>query len=768
MKPETLYISPLQFAMEDTLAIQSAVNAAAAEDIQVVSVSAKPDGSPWHLTAPVVLPSYMTVIVDGAVVEAEDVAFRNANAHKADKRNLAGEQHKIFLLGRNGGTIRSLNGRPVIVLDNCRDCRIADLELQGSVELTYFRYGKVQQLKISHCRHGVIFREGCSNIILESLWAHTEDSAIVTCGGSGTVMGRDNGIYNSIFCRIQAKTAGAPAVQLRSGVSPLSNIVLRDVTDETVGGGASVVLGAEGDSGSIRDLTVRGVSSNRDGVRCEGPCDGCFFAGILSAGERLAAHPGSTRCHLSEETLEIVLPRFPVPQADRPFVTPNMEGIMGQTDSESIQNAVDTAAKTGLGLVVIPRWNVRTQQAKWELGKVVRVPSDVTVVFLQAYLRLEDFCYCNMFANSNAYRTEGRSVAFEEHDLTFTGIGDAVLDGGIPNGLLEKTCFLYGLPDKRHNATMLFNNVRRLVIENLQLRQARWYNLYFIHCDTCRVSNIDLDNHTDHTNRDGVDIRSGCHNFLVENITGTTGDDTVALNNLGNDGNDGRYVEGKDRDTKNMIIRNVKADAAQWFTVRLLCQDRNLEHDFTLDTIMDVSTAAQKRGVGAAIMVGSNEYHYKVRAQLGDLAHLTIRDVYCRSRKAVAFDGYSDDVSISNVHVYGEGYSAIAVGDRACVRDVRVDGVFYRRSHVRLRDNIPANQSEGIVISLPDMTTESLTVSNVYAESAKVGVLVSGKAHVTVDNFSIDQTSYAEALCAPGCELTVNGEAVEQTPFHFL
>ena len=44
------------------------------------------------------------------------------------------------------------------------------------------------------------------------------------------------------------------------------------------------------------------------------------------------------------------------------------------------------------------------------------------------------------------------------------------------------------------------------------------------------------------------------------------------------------------------------------------------------------------------MMIGSHEYHYKIPAQVGDLAHLTIRDVYTRSRKGVAFGGCSDDV----------------------------------------------------------------------------------------------------------------------------
>jgi len=762
MKKEKLFFSPLEFSGEDTAAIQQAVDAAEREDIQVVSIPPKPDGSAWHLTEPVLLPSYITVILDGSVVEAEGIAFTNRNAGKL--RTLGGEQHKIFLLGRHGGTIRGIDNASQIRLSNCRDCRIADLRFEGGsgVELDYFRYGKVQQLLFRDSLHAVMFREGCNNIILESVSGETREETIAACGGNGTVMGREADISNSILCRIRAKTQGAPAVSLRAGEVPLYNIVLRDVTDETAAAGASVVIGSAEDAGSIRDLTVRGVKTQRDAVATCAVCDGMFYANLQCKGKPLTAAFENTRELLVEEPMEIVLPQYPEEKPDRPFLTPNAEEFFGETDGQTIQNTVDAAARQGIGLVVIPRWNVRAQQARWDMERAVKVPSNMTIVFLQAYLRQADFCYENMFINSRAYAHEGRCIAHEEHGLTFSGIGDVVLDGGKPNGLLEKTCNMYGLPDKRHNATVLFNNVRNLVLENMQFRQSRWYGTYFIHCDTCRISNLDFDEWEDCCNRDGVDIRSGCHNFLVENITGTTGDDTVALNNLGNDGNDGRYVAGKDPDTLHMVIRNVKSDAGRWFTVRLLCQDRHLEQDFTLDTIMDVSSADNQKGVDSVVMIGSHEYHYKIPAELGDLAHLTIRDVYSRSRKGVSFGGCSDDVSVSNVHTYADGHCAIAVRVEAKVRDVRIGGVFYRRDHLRLRTAAPTAQYEGVVIDLPNLRTESMEIDHVYADTARIGVFLNGQANVTVKNFHLADADIP-MLCGKESCLTVNGETIHQT-----
>ena len=750
---EKLYFSPAEFPEKnDTAAIQAAVDEAKKQDVCVVAIHPKADGTPWYMDVPIRLPSGITVILDGAVLEAVGTAFENENAGT--------EQKKIFLLGRHGGTIRCTGDVPAIRFYNCRDCRVADLSLEGGsgIDLAFFRYSKLQQLKFSGSTHAVVFREGCNNIILESVQAHTRQEAILTRGGSGTVLGRNPAIYNSILCRIQATTQGAPAVSLQAGLVPLYNIVLRDVTDDTQGAEESVILSAG------RDLTVRGVKSARNALRTLKSCDGLFASNLQCQGQPMQAQGENTRSFLDDETMQIVLPQFHQEKPDRPFLTPNDPELRGETDGQSIQNAVDAAQSRGIGLVVIPRWNVRRQKALWDIEKAVRVPSNMTIVFLHAYLRQADFCYENMFINSRAYESEGRCLAHEEHDLAFIGIGDAVLDGGEPNGLLEKTCNLYGLPDKRHNATVLFNNVRNLVLENFQIRQSRWYGTYFIHCDTCRISNLDFDNWEDCCNRDGVDIRSGCHNFLVENITGTTGDDTVALNNLGNDGNDGRYVEGKDPDTLHMVIRNVKSDAGRWFTVRLLCQDRHLEQDFTLDTIMDVAESENQKGVNATVVAGSHEYHYKIPAELGDLAHLTIRDLYGRGRRVLAFGGCSDDVNASNIHGYGDNSAAVSVFRRAKTRNVRIKGVFYRTEQKRLfATDSPVDTWEGMVVDLTNLDTEQMSVSHVYGKNARLGVCVTGSAKVCVSDFYLEEASHLETLCGSNCTLTVNGEEVPQT-----
>ena len=774
---QTLYFSPLEFPeLADADAFQAAVDAAVSAKVKVVVATAKPDGTPWHLEKPVVLPSYFTLILSGCTVECTDTAF--VNQHWENPKTLAKECHKLFILGRKEAKIVALGEKPQILLANARDCRIAGLTFEGGagLDLNHLQYSKLQMLSFRGSRHGVFFREGCNNIILESVDAETVEEAILARGGESRILARDPEIFNSILCRIRAKTQGAPAVALYAGLDRLYNIVLRDLTDDTTETGFSVVIGDDADPGEIRDLTVRGVQSNRNAVATNALCDGNFYSN-LRPGAGFAAFTAAkknTREYVEDKTMEIVLPQFREELPDRNFVTASDEGFFGTGDADTVQNAVNFAARENIGCVVIPAWNARTECDKWVFEKAVKVPSNMTIVFLHSYIQHQDFMYENLFTNSRAYENEGRCIAHEEHDLTFTGIGDAVLDGAKQNGLKEKTCFLYGLPDKRPNATVLFNNVRNLILENFQIRDSRWYGTYFIHCDTARISNIDLDNGEDFCNRDGVDIRQGNHNFLIENITGTTGDDTVALNNLGNDGNDGRYVEGKDMDTLNMVMRNIKSDAGRWFTVRLLCQDRHLEQHFTLDTIMDVSRRENQKRVDAAVMVGSHEYHYKIPAELGDLAHITIRDVYSRANYGVALGGFSDDVDISNVHTYDDGLSVMGVRGAglatllpkvvAQVRGVRASGLFYKRESDQLDPDMTMPKTLPVyAMSFNGIRTfDPIEISHVYADTAQLGVYLTGEAQVKITDCHLENIPQT-ALVGSNCSLTINGQTAEQT-----
>lgn len=762
---ERIFITPkFKSGVSDAVLIQEAVEEAKKSKINVLFISRKLSGENWLLTSPIRLPDYFTVIISNCTIESEGTVFVNENYDNST--TLKTEAHKIFILGRKGAILKSKSDYPQIVINNARDCRIAGVNFigGGGVSLTHVRYSKIQMLTFKDSKNALSYFEGCNNIITESVDAATKEEAFVVLGGKSRVLVKEPEIFSSIFCRMKVKTLGAPAFKLRAGESDLYNIVIRDLTDETSSEGYSLIIGDKFDSGKISDVTVRGVNSLRSAVITKSETDGSFYSNIRCAQGLLPLfkEQNNTRDFYEEERMEIVLPQFREELPDREFVTPNSAEFFGKGDAESVQNAVNYASRKGINCVVIPSFNLRTKTNEWVFEKAVKIPSYMTVVFLHSFIKHKDFMYENLFINSLAYDSVDRSISKEEHDITLMGVGDAVLSGGKHNGLKEKTCFLYGLPDKRPNATVLFNNVRNMVLENFQIHDSRWYGTYFIHCDTVRISGIDFDNGEDYCNRDGVDMRQGNHNFLVENITGVTGDDTVALNNLGNDGNDGRYVEGKDCDTLNVVIRNIKSDAGRWFNVRLLCQDRHLEQNFILDTIMDVSRPDSKKRCDATVVIGSHEYHYKIPAEIGDLAHITVRDVYTRGVHGVAFGGFSDDVKISNVHAYNDACVALTARITASVRDIEVSGIFYKclsenpDSDLTVRVDRPFN-----AIHFNNFKTETpLKIKNVFVSGAKRSVYVGGKCEVEIENLYEDNTKDSP-FASKESTLFIDGKRIE-------
>ena len=77
----------------------------------------------------------------------------------------------------------------------------------------------------------------------------------------------------------------------------------------------------------------------------------------------------------------------------REYITPNDADVMAESDSKSIQNAVDEAKKTGINKVVIPRINKRTEKGRWDVDKAIIITSNLEIVLDNCYIILH--CHCN-------------------------------------------------------------------------------------------------------------------------------------------------------------------------------------------------------------------------------------------------------------------------------------------------------------------------------------------------------------------------------------
>lgn len=768
---EKLYVTPNDFAAgTDQEAIQRAVAEAVRQEIRRVVIPANNERTGndyWELDGPIFLPSEITVILDGALIRSKGVAFQNEAVDDPNGRCMGREQRNIFLIGQHGGRIEGLRNSPQIRLFNVYKYRVDGITFcgGGGVQLEFTRNGKLLHLQFRDSLYGISLFEGNRNLIVENIAGTTFQEFILVRGGNGTLLGRDPDIREIILCRMQAQTSGTPAVGLYAGSIKICNLVVRDLTDNT-SGGVSVCVGNVSDPGEIRDVTIRGVSSRRCAVETVVACDGMYYTSLHTPDgiPKLVQRKENTRELLDNDETEIILPQFSELSIDTPFLTPNQPEFWAQSDAQTIMNTIAAASERGINHVVIPRWNMRANQPRWDIDETISLPSDMTVELWGCHLRLADFCYCNMFSNSNAYMTEERTSASEQKNIRITGVGDAVLDGGNHNGLLEKTANKNGLPHIVHNVMVLFINVSGVVVENIHICRQRFYGCSFYFCDHGRVSNIDFYSRELVPNLDGVDLRTGTQHFLVENITGTTSDDAVAMNNLSGDCLYNRGVVDKAPASHHILVRNVMADPARWYVVRLLLHDGHTLQDVVVDTVIDASLTEFKKRPQACFNIGFPEYIRVRETELGELARITVRDLYSRSDCMIEIGSRVKDLHIRNGHAHGDGIPAmVTVRIRTEVENLYAKGLFYRPEQKSLyltqpdKSNSTKPTYKGTLFNLQHFQAKNVVFEDIFADKCQNIAFMTGGGRIDIRNLSVNEYSCTYAESGPDCELNING-----------
>ena len=346
------------------------------------------------------------------------------------------------------------------------------------------------------------------------------------------------------------------------------------------------------------------------------------------------------------------------------YTTPNAytEG----TDALRIQAAIADAKKTGCNTVLIPRRNEATGEDLWIIDQTVRLPSDITVILDGCHLRMADGVMCRMLENENAEEAVGLLPEGTQQNIHLVGRGGALLDGGLDNGLCEKTGGKNGLPSVWNNLTVYFHNVQNFSISGLTVRDQRWWAICLMYSSFGKISDIrfeitvryprGIDTETGYwRNQDGIDLRVGCHDITIEGISGETGDDVIACTALAGQGGyeAARHVAGTSKNIYNVNIRDVKATCNLCAVVRLLSHRRNQLYNVVIDGIY----ATERDGVRADTAIRLNEHSYyggemENKLKMGEMRNISVRNVFAETvRSALLFSGELCDISVKDVFV---------------------------------------------------------------------------------------------------------------------
>lgn len=374
-------------------------------------------------------------------------------------------------------------------------------------------------------------------------------------------------------------------------------------------------------------------------------------------------------------------------------ITPNQ---FNGTDIDRIQDAVNLAASTS-HVVHIPSYNKRDGSAIWLIDTAILLPANITVYIDNSTIKLSNQSRDNVFRSNNV--GVGITSPTNTSNIRIIGTGVATIQGadnpratGDAGKTLTLTStggnFSYGTDasdstkkqtgDWRDHAIILAL-CNSFEVSNLTMHHTHGYSLDFERSQHGIIKNITLDNDRTSTyagtsqlvlNRDGIDVIFGGQYINIDNVTGRSGDDAIALEmgsalsplagSLNSSVVTG-YIFNPTTDTIHDInISNVNAYSFTSIT-RLLAVDSLRMYNINLNNITDASNATDvDNAVGGVVIIGDNNVIYGGPTPFGGISRININGLKCfRKTNAIQLYGSLSESTINNAVKLNSGHNLI-------------------------------------------------------------------------------------------------------------
>ena len=477
------------------------------------------------------------------------------------------------------------------------------------------------------------------------------------------------------------------------------------------------------------------------------------------------------------------------------YVSPNDDEAIGENDSQSIQNAINIARECGIGKVVIPKYNKREQGFVWTISKTILLSSNLTVLLDDCYMVMEDGVYENFFRTENIFKPSGMIEEEELENIYIKGIGHAVFDGGNPNGLCEYNHLKNGLPHVGVNSPIMLYNVRNFAVENISILNQRYWGMRLTYCKYGRISDIYICAVRDRNNQDGIDLRNGCNNILIENITAQTGDDTIALSGIDVARTDkyNMIIEQWDNDIHDITIRDVRGAALIHPLIAIRNHNGVKIYNVFIENVCDtlpfkreeVSVCIQKGhsvtssficDVGetdhiemcdfscypryAMIHIGDKAYYAKRHSIMGETSNITINNIHCRySERAVVLGCELKNLYFNNITASGDCHSVIS----SCPQEIN-GGPYVKLENVFVNGIDFKAETEGKTTAFyfgdipEDAYIKNMRISNICTKNLDHLAVASRRVEMVIENMQNENLRGEIVKVVPGCEENVHVE----------
>lgn len=340
-----------------------------------------------------------------------------------------------------------------------------------------------------------------------------------------------------------------------------------------------------------------------------------------------------------------------------------MEETIYGRDSDTIDAMIATACTEGGDRTVTLGRNPDNPDGAWMVTRAILLPDDFTLVLDGCRVELAPGTRDNIIRNAGAI---GYMRVTPNRNIKVLGKGGAVLCGGRSNHYEPTTS---GDRNGWRTIGILLCAVTGYELSDFTMEETQCWGISQENgCANGWVHDIRFADSNKMRNQDGVDIRKGCHDILVENITGVCGDDVVALTayrlatgawRKGGKASCqiGGLWTGQDDDVHDITIRNIRARCSGGHgIVRLLVQDGIRMHHIEVSNVVDTTdVAAGDPRCQAAIRIGDVNFWNIRRNELDEMHHITVRGVESSGLAAVWIRGPLCDSSVTDVRCLADG-----------------------------------------------------------------------------------------------------------------
>lgn len=281
------------------------------------------------------------------------------------------------------------------------------------------------------------------------------------------------------------------------------------------------------------------------------------------------------------------------------FYVSNYDGV---TDDDKIRVCMQEAMQCKNPTVVF-------SGRSFEVSNAILLTSGMTILVDDCTIRQKDGAFDNVFRGANIHldpaKPTAEAVAIEPlSDVRLLGRGNAVIQGCAQNRravhpVLQREMEMTGDYWGFLTYQVLLVCTDKIEISGLHFRDTRGWAITLDLCTRFHIHTVRVD--SDVKNGDGIHLLSGCSDGVIENITGSTSDDMIAVQSgfslptlpyknylapFTPSGVVSKSLQTRDLDCHHLVIRNITA-GGKMHNIILLALNETCIHHVEIENIRD-------------------------------------------------------------------------------------------------------------------------------------------------------------------------------------